>query len=458
MDGMGTMNQKDKHLRIRNHVLDQLESGVWRGGDKLPGARKIAAETGISFLTVQAALDSLGREGILDFLPRKGTFVHPTWHRRILQHNLTAFDPDRYRPLLGGKSGILARHLPSLRLAEKFPQSIFEIRTTISILRERPEYMDLSALVGQACPDLAAFETRAFDAFRHDEALDGVPLIFSPRVMLYNPKLLWKAGCPRPTPGWTVDDLLNAVRPLRKKLGDGQAFGWCVGSYLWMNFILRAGGSLLEPGADDPVRIDSPETVRGLEWLELLRRESGATGGIMLGESGVLRQFVQGKLAFTVQPRECLWLLRNAGFDDWDAAPLPLIPGGRDVNVQATDVLCIRRSCTDLEQARHFLHAMLSEPVQDELARVGYGIPVRLSSAEKSRAAGDGRDDVFFAEIDRMTAAYHLYTPLMEQLVRNGIERIWSEGVPVRDAVAELAAVVRGLLRIDRTLVFPTAG
>ena len=65
---------------------------------------------------------------------------------------------------------------------------------------------------------------------------------------------------------------------------------------------------------------------------------------------------------------------------------------------------------------------------------------------------------VLVANLGSTSFKYRLFDMTDErQIARGGIERIWTEGVPVRDALAELAAAVRGLLRIDRELVFPTA-
>ena len=48
----------DKLLQVREHLLEKIESGDIRGGDKLPGARELAEQLGVSLALMQTAARS----------------------------------------------------------------------------------------------------------------------------------------------------------------------------------------------------------------------------------------------------------------------------------------------------------------------------------------------------------------------------------------------------------------
>ena len=82
---------ENKNVLVRNHVLGLLEGGCLSGQGKLPGARELASQLGISLLTVQNALETLVNEGVLRVIPRQGTFADPAWENRILQSNISFY-------------------------------------------------------------------------------------------------------------------------------------------------------------------------------------------------------------------------------------------------------------------------------------------------------------------------------------------------------------------------------
>lgn len=63
------------HDRIVNDVRDRIRGGVWPPGHRIPFETEMAAEYGVSRMTVNKALTLLTREGFLERRRKGGTFV-----------------------------------------------------------------------------------------------------------------------------------------------------------------------------------------------------------------------------------------------------------------------------------------------------------------------------------------------------------------------------------------------
>lgn len=430
--------------KVRSYILQLLEGSKIKGGDKLLGARAIATKVGVSFLKVQQAIDGLVRDGILKTISRKGTFVQENWRERILQTNLSLYNASF--PWVRHLSEILERRLPSLRLVSEFSGGVFELTTTLKAQVNRREYMDLSDIFHRLYSDKSIFYERPFATCRAADGLWGIPFIFSPRVIFFNHKLFEKAGCDAPRAGWTWEEFIVCIRKLKKVLPCDKVFDWNTNAHFWINFIFRAGGGLIDLMCDDPVKIDHPRTQYAIRLLSDLRDELG-----MEDRNFEFQQdFLAGDAAFLVAPREFMIFIAESGFEDWRTAPLPLIKGGVDVNVQATDLLCVRKNCVDYDLAEAFIETMLSEEVQDLIAKSRYGIPIRKSSAFKSVDIEDPRDSLFMAEASKMTAEYNIDSPELLTLIQDGIAQIWKERQDVEKATFELASGVRTFLKIKK--------
>ena len=63
------------YRQVRAAVLDRIDSGALRPGDRLPAEQALAQELGTHRLTVRRALEELAREGVLHARQGVGTFV-----------------------------------------------------------------------------------------------------------------------------------------------------------------------------------------------------------------------------------------------------------------------------------------------------------------------------------------------------------------------------------------------
>ena len=72
--------------QLKSLILEQIQSGLWRSGDRIPTEQELCRLYSISRAPVRQALSELAREGVLSRRPGLGTFVNS---RRIEVHRLT---------------------------------------------------------------------------------------------------------------------------------------------------------------------------------------------------------------------------------------------------------------------------------------------------------------------------------------------------------------------------------
>lgn len=441
---------EDKQTRVRHWLLDRIDGVELAGGDKLPGARDIGERLEVSLLTVQNALETLVNEGVLESYPRKGTFVAHKWRKCVLQNNFRSNNPAL--PWLEELKNMVSENIPRLYFCSGFDAGMLELRPTLVVQSCRDQYMDLREMFERCFPDRSDFFMEAFSSYYSpDGSLPGIPFIFSPRIMLYNTELLERAGCPLPRRDWTWDEFIDSVTKLKRILPGKQIFNWNADLHQWMGLVFRAGGKLFEPAdKDDQVRLDHPATLRGLRLFRQLQH--------LLGSDAVVdmtlqyrESFARGELAFMLSPRQDLFFIKDQGFDTWGSVPFPLIPEGSAVTTQAADLLCVRKSCSNLKMAEDFIRLMLSDEIQRFIGSRNYGIPIRKSAAIDSISRQEARDWLFMEEIPHMSAQYHLDSAEIMNMVLDGINQIWHGNEDIAAFCSELAAALRTFMKIRKT-------
>jgi GntR family transcriptional regulator/MocR family aminotransferase len=63
------------YIQLYRQLVNDIVAGVYKYGNKLPSKRVIAAETGVSVITVEHALTLLAEEGYVESRPRSGNIV-----------------------------------------------------------------------------------------------------------------------------------------------------------------------------------------------------------------------------------------------------------------------------------------------------------------------------------------------------------------------------------------------
>ncbi|MEI3038069.1 MAG: extracellular solute-binding protein [Victivallales bacterium] len=439
---------KDKVSQVCDYLLDRIESGEFSAGEPIPSARKIGKEVNASFAMILQAVNALSGAGILHCVNRQGSMVQPDWDKRLMPNHFVLFNPRL--PWIPGFRKLVEEKLPEMRLCSRFRYGMFEVRTTLPLQQDRDEYLDLAPYFDELFPDRSLFFEAPFRSFRNsDGSIHGIPFIFSPRVMFCNPRLLESAGVEMPSPDWTFDDFLNLLSRLKTHFPAENLLNYSQHPFFWMNFVFRSNGALIDPNAESPVRIDSPETIRGIELLRSMHKHLKE-----VEDPSWLVRFCNGRMPFVVAERELLCHLKHSGMTDWRVLPLPHIPGGADRMAQATDLLCVRKECVNRELILDFLRFMLSEEVQDYIAAEKYGIPIRKSSAQKSIDISDPRDVLFLTEMNAMSGEYNLDSPELTTLIQEGVIRIINDtSLPLKESLEDLAHAVRVFLDIKNTVI-----
>ncbi len=239
-------------------------------------------------------------------------------------------------------------------------------------------YLDRSEVLRES-----DFSPRALDAFRFDgTTLTCLPQNLSSLVVYWNTDLFRAAGVAAPTAGWTWDDFLAAGRALTR---DGR-YGVGVepsiarlAPFVWSN-----RGELV----DDPAR-PTTLTLRGdpaareaVDWfLDLqLRHRVVPPDAEEQSESSEAR-FLRGTLGMYLSSRVAVPTLRTISGFDWDAAPLPVAPGGVPASILHSDAYCMSAGLPDHRRAWRFIEYAMGADGQRTLAESGRTVPSRLDVA-----------------------------------------------------------------------------
>lgn len=429
-----------KTVHVRQYVLERIERGEWAAGAALPGARDLAETLGISFLKVQQGLETLALDGVLETRARVGTFVRGDWRERVLRDNLSVFNKRQNLPWIDGLEAILAREMPGLRLTDAFPRSMLEIKTLLHVQMNHDHYLDLSGILEQVLAETGPVFSEPFAPCRVGGRVVGVPVIASPRFICFNPALLRRHGCPLPAAGWTWDDFMAIVRRLCAAMDPALVLDWVPLPYYWLNFVLRAGGHVFDAGCADPIAFDRPQARLG---MRLFRELGDALGRPVHDQAAFADAFASDRAAMAIGTRQFTSVLRGRGWDGWQAAPLPSIPGGAETSSQAADLACVRDSCTDPELARRFIRLMLSPSVQDHLADLRYGVPVCKASALRTLDLGDARETLVLHELGRMSWEPCMPSADLSRFVLRGITRLLDVSRDIDADAVELAKAAR---------------
>ncbi len=83
-------NSSDKPIyeQITSQIKTMIIKGTLKEGDSLPSMRKLAKELHVSVITAQRAYEELQRDGFIDTVAGKGTFVSEQNKEFIREENL----------------------------------------------------------------------------------------------------------------------------------------------------------------------------------------------------------------------------------------------------------------------------------------------------------------------------------------------------------------------------------
>ncbi|MBQ7207142.1 MAG: GntR family transcriptional regulator [Lentisphaeria bacterium] len=429
---------------VRKYVLENLESGVFQPGARLPGSRKIADHLGISRPVVQSALDTLVNEGLLVSVSRSGLYVDGDWTSRRIRACIKLYTHREFLPWLGMFEKEMASAAPELHISTCCEEGTFEIVTTAVAQTRFREYVDLAPLVKSCFPDLSPFHAEQLRPFMHGERLSALPFLFSPRIVACNRRMLAEAGCSEPGPDWSIRDFADIMTKLRAHFPPERVFPWNTNAYLWMNFVLCFGGRLFCLEKPDPVCFDSPETVRALTFFRSLAAKDAPPSG---------REDIAhyARFAVSVLDRQLYSPIRRDFDDGFLFLPMPGVsPEHSGRSIQATELFVMRRGSVDRDLCMRIMRFLWSEKFQDHLAELRYGLPIRRSSLERAFLPGNPADAAFRDAMGRLCNEYSVSSPPLFDLVLTGISSIIAGGGEIESRLRELAAGVRVYLKYTK--------
>src|ERR1051325_10467547 len=124
------------HDQVYRQIRDELRSGSFTGGAcRIPSSRILAADLGISRLTVSLAFSKLHAEGYLRSKSRSGTFVADPLPETFLTANkATALPQIVHRPRVSDR----VKAIPDQRVGEEFDRGALDAGAGVSLVPGLP--------------------------------------------------------------------------------------------------------------------------------------------------------------------------------------------------------------------------------------------------------------------------------------------------------------------------------
>ncbi len=125
------MNQMQPlYMQVKDHILENIQSGAWTAGSRVPSENELVESFGISRMTANRALRELSADGYLARVPGVGTFVREQTARTSLMElrNIAeeiAARGHRHTSRLITREKILASQHLSNEFEWKDPQHLF---------------------------------------------------------------------------------------------------------------------------------------------------------------------------------------------------------------------------------------------------------------------------------------------------------------------------------------------
>ena len=435
----------DKGIAIKNRILSLLEET--RDDKRLPSARMLAGDFNVSFQFVQRVVDALADSGVIRVFPRSGMEAHPYWRKRIISGVFCVPEYSWFGDRLKRK---LQVRFPEIYATSAFEHAPMEISVTHQLISHHNDYCELGNMLASVLPDRSAIFSRMLDAGKFGGGLCGIPLLFSPKVMILNKKLFDACGCPLPSEDWTWSEFEETVCRLAKKLAPFRAFGtWC-DIIEWMNFVTVNGGCIYDE--ENNICLDAPESLEALKFFYTLVQRAKVPDEYV-GKYNHIVDFRDGNVAISSGQRQILSnLIQTGAFrkEELVLRPMPVKERGTAPrSMLAASFFCVRQECVNMTLARDLLEFLLSEEFQyDVIGAIKCGIPVRCDSARRSFDTDDPHDAVFARTLSHVVPKYNIPNPvsytLLSRAMASALNGSFSE---LETNIKELSDTLRSLKR-----------
>jgi len=175
------------YKQLRNKILDEIESGKLKHGDKLPSERDLAEQFQVSRMTARHTLSMLEREGVVERRVGSGTFIN---NKKIEMDFVTfnSFTKNMLNKGLIPSTQILSiqKMEATANLAQKLKLAQGDMMFAIKRLRlvnETPIAIEESFLPEKLCPGLNDIITENDSLYELLEREYGIVLVMAKEYM-----------------------------------------------------------------------------------------------------------------------------------------------------------------------------------------------------------------------------------------------------------------------------------
>ena len=157
------------------------------------------------------------------------------------------------------------------------------------------------------------FYPAAFEKFRQDSQIMGLPASIEIPLLAYNKNIFDAAGVPYPEPNWTLDDFLNTATALTTDAPDGEkVYGFVPDLFevsTFFQFLSTMGADMMDRSVDPPQAVlTSPEFISAVRWYTNLSTEYGVKPSFNIDFSGAITEDIWQQKDDLVQgDRAGLW-------------------------------------------------------------------------------------------------------------------------------------------------------
>jgi multiple sugar transport system substrate-binding protein len=288
--------------------------------------------------------------------------------------------------------------------------------------------------------DFADYYEEPLRAFTYDGALHCMPQNISSLVVYWNRALFEEAGVPPPREGWSWAEFSRTAQELT---GDGvKGVGIDPSITRMAPFIWSSGGSIVDDDtAPTRTTLHEPGARAALRAVADLVASGATPTKQEVAAQGLEERFMTGKVAMFLSSRVEVPALREQRGLDFDVAGLPVL--GEPASVLHSDAYCVAADSPNKEAAARFVAYAVGQQGQTVTALGGRTVPslrsVATSPAFLSPTRAPASSQVFLDAIPllRHTPVVPSW-PEVEDIIGTQLERVFGDGVPLDDGIAEI--------------------
>lgn len=290
-----------------------------------------------------------------------------------------------------------------------------------------------------------------YDVTRRGAAQFGVPLDFTPMVLVYNRALFDEAGVPYPREDWNWSDFRQTAMALSRP-ADGdrpRQFGFRFVNHMpfWVMWLWNNGADAVSPdGRAAEGYFDGPAALEAMQFLVDLARVDRSMATPLDEKIAGVDLFRSGRAAMHVTGH---WELIEYRHDKLSigVAPLPSDVGRSQTVIYASS-MAILRDARQPRLAWEYLKFLTS--TQTQIERVASGVAISANRAAAEHYADDLIERAFLARLPEArapTGARVERYSQCEELGREMFDDVFNGGLALDEAARVAARRMDALLR-----------